>query len=138
MPSSSRIGRALPEARERRDEKPLLPERRPVALRVLDQLVGFRDPERPAAALEPVIEQDPCRLPSLARPGAVAKKEAAAEADRLFRVIGRGADFVEALINRPRAGEMAGMGFAGMDDALELGLGENAFRDKPRGQMRTV
>ncbi len=33
--------RALAEAGERRDQQPLLPERRPVALRILDQLVGL-------------------------------------------------------------------------------------------------
>ena len=36
-----RIGVPWPETRQRRDEQPLLAERRPVALGVLDQLVGF-------------------------------------------------------------------------------------------------
>src|SRR3546814_8264566 len=42
--------RTLAEARQRRDEQALLPERRPVALRVLEQLVRLRDPERAAPA----------------------------------------------------------------------------------------
>ena len=70
----------LREARERRDQQPLLPERRPVALGVLDQLVGFGDPERPAPALEPVVEEDARDLAALAGAGAVAQKPAAAEA----------------------------------------------------------
>src|SRR6267142_5247794 len=54
--------RALPKAGERRDQQPLHPERGPVALRILDQLVGFADPDRASAALEPVVEQDACYL----------------------------------------------------------------------------
>ena len=38
--------RALAEARQRRDQQPLHAERRPVALGVLDQLVGLGDPDR--------------------------------------------------------------------------------------------
>ena len=48
----------LGKTRQGRDEQPLLAERRPVALRVLEQLVALRDPDRLAAALAPVVEQD--------------------------------------------------------------------------------
>src|SRR6266481_9043861 len=52
----------------------------PVALGVLDQLVGLRDPHRTAAALEPVVEDDAGDLAALAGAGAVAEKPAAPEA----------------------------------------------------------
>src|SRR3546814_12720812 len=50
--------RSLLEARQRLNQQALHAERRPVALRVLDQLVGFRDPQRLVAALDPVVEDD--------------------------------------------------------------------------------
>ena len=113
--------RALPEPRQWRDQEPLLSERRPVALRVLDQLVGFGDPDRAAAALEPVVEQDAGDLAALAGAGAIAEEPAAAETDRGLGVIRRGRDDVESLVDGPRTGEISGMRFAGIDDALSMG-----------------
>ena len=130
--------RALLEAGERRDEKPFLAERRPVALRVLDQLVGLRDPDRAAAALEPIVEDDAGDLAALAGAGAVAEKPAAAEADGVLGVVGRGRDDIEGLVHRPGAGEMARMRLAGIDDALELRVAEQAVADDGGRQMRTV
>ena len=127
--------RPLTEARQRRHQKPLLPERRPIALGVLDQLVGFRHPYRAAAALQPVVEQDTCDLATLAGAGAVAEKPAAAEADGAFSIVGRGRDDVECLIHRPRSGEMTAMGVAGGDHAFELGVGQHAVRDDIGGQV---
>ena len=57
-------------------------ERGPVAARVLEQLVGLREPEGTGPAAEPVVEHDGGDLPSLPRTGAVAQHPAAAEADR--------------------------------------------------------
>ncbi len=82
--------RPLTEARQRRHQQPLLPERGPIALGVLDQLVGFRHPDRAAAALQPVVEQDAGDLAALTGAGAVAEKPAAAEADGVFSIVGRG------------------------------------------------
>ena len=79
--------RSLAKARERRHQKPLHAERRPVALGVLDQRVGFRDPDGAAAALQPIVEEDAGDLPALAGAGAVAEKPAAAEADGVRRVL---------------------------------------------------
>ena len=138
MPSLQPDRRALTEARQRRDQQPLLAERRPVALGVLDQLVGFRHPDRAAAALQPVVEQDAGDLAALAGAGAVAEKPAAAEADGVLGVVGRGRDDVEGLVDRPRSGEMAAMGLAGIDDAFELGVGQHAVRDDIGGQMRPI
>ena len=78
--------RALAEARERHDVGAVAADRRPVALGVLDQLVGFGDPERAAAALEPVVENDGGDLAALAGAGAVAEEPAAPEAHRVRRV----------------------------------------------------
>ena len=85
MPSTEADRGALGEARQRRDQQPLLAERRPVALGILDQLVGFRDPDGAAAALEPVVEQDAGDLAALARAGAIAEHPAAPETDRARR-----------------------------------------------------
>src|SRR5690242_7384839 len=67
---------ALAEARQRHDVGAVAADRRPVALGVLDQLVGFGDPQRPAPALEPVVENDRRNLAALAGAGAVAEKPA--------------------------------------------------------------
>ena len=121
--------RSLAKARERRHQEPLLAERRPVALGVLDQLVGFRDPDGAAATLQPIVEQDAGDLPALAGAGAVAEEPAAAEADGVCGVLRRGRDDVEGRIDRPGALEMRGMRLAGIDHAFELGVGEEAWRD---------
>ena len=129
---------ALAEAGERRDLQALLAERRPVALRVVDQLVGFGDPDGAAAALHPVVEDDAGGLPALARAGAVAEEPAAAEAHGALGVVGGGGDRVEGGIDLPGAGQMPAMGFAGIDDAFELGLGQDALADEALRQMRPV
>src|SRR3546814_13223955 len=98
---------------------------------LLDQLVGLGDPERPAAALEPVVEDDAGDLAALARPGAVAQEPTAPEAqgvhgfrhDRIHRV--------EGLVHRVMPGEEARMGLAGVDQAFELGVGEDAGGHQP-------
>ena len=93
--------RPLSEARQRRHQKPLHAERRPVALGVLDQLVGLADPHRAAAALQPVVEQDAGDLTALARAGAVAQKPATPELDGIVRIVARRADEVISLVNGP-------------------------------------
>jgi hypothetical protein len=80
---------ALLEAGERRDQEPLLTERRPVALGVLDQLVGLRDPDRAPAALQPIVEQHARDLAALARTGAVTEEPAPAEANSVLGCRGR-------------------------------------------------
>ena len=91
-----------------------------------------------AAALQPVVEQDAGDLAALAGAGAVAEKPAAAEADGVFGVVGRGRDDVEGLVHRPRSGEMAAMGLAGIDHAFELGVGQHAVGDDIGGQARPI
>ena len=138
MPCSRRIGVPWRKRDERRDEEPLLAERRPVALGVLDQLVGLGDPDRAAAALQPVVEDDAGDLAALAGAGAVAQQPAAAEAHGVLGIVRRGRDDIEGLVDRPGSGEMAGMGLAGIDDALELGVGQQAVGDDIGRQMRPV
>ena len=58
------------------------PERDPVAARVLDELVGLREPEGTPPAAQPVVEHDGGDLAALAGAGAVAQHPAAAEPDR--------------------------------------------------------
>ena len=93
--------RSLTKARERRHQQPFLSERRPVALGVLDQLVGFRNPDRAAAALQPIVEQDASDLAALAGAGAVAEEPASAKANGVLGVVGRGGDDVEGLVDVP-------------------------------------
>ena len=129
---------ALPEARQRRDEQALLPQRRPVALRILKQLVRLRDPKRPAAALQPVVENDPRDLAALARAGPVAEEPAAPELDRHLIVFARGAHHVPRLVDGPRAGQMVGMGLASIDDRLKLGIGQETVGSEIFGKMRAI
>ena len=123
---------------KRRDEQPLHAERRPIALRILDQLVGLADPDRATAALEPVVEQDAGDLPALARAGAVAQEPAAAKADGILRVVARGRHDVKGRIDRPGARKKLGMRLAGIDDALELGVRQDAIGDNVGRQMRPI
>ena len=127
--------RALAKPRQRRDQQALLSERRPVALGVLDQLVGFGDPDRAAASLEPVVEQDAGDLAALAGAGTVAEKPAAVEADGILGIIRCRRDESERVIDGPRAGEISAVRFAGVDDALELGVGEQAIGNEVARKM---
>ena len=116
----------LAEARKRDDVGAVTADRRPVALGILDQLVGFRDPDGLAAAPEPVVEDDCGDLAALAGAGAVAEKPAAAEANSILRVGRCGRNQVIGLVDRVRAGEMRRMCFAGLDNTFELCVGEDA------------
>ena len=132
-------------------------ERRPIAARVFQQLVGLRQPQRPRAALEPVVEDDGGDLAALAAAGAVAEHPAAPETDRLGErfnavrralVLGVGAGigvgvFIVAIVVVPvvraldglpvvrdavEGVEPAAVGLAGEDHAFELGVGKPAVR----------
>ena len=93
--------RPLTEARQRRHQKSFHAERRPVALGVLDQLVGLADPHRTATALQPVIEQDAGDLTALARTSAVAEKPATPELHGIVGIVARRADEVKSIVNGP-------------------------------------
>ncbi len=137
-PSVEPDGRALRETRQRRDQQALHAEGRPVPLRVLEQLVRLGDPDGLAPALEPVVEDDAGRLAALAGAGAVAEHEAAAEADGVRRIVGRGADEIAGLVHGPGPGEIFAMGLAGIDHRLELGVGQDAVGDDRGRQGRPV
>jgi hypothetical protein len=93
--------RALPEAGERRHQQPLHAERRPVALGILDQLVGPADPHRPSAAFQPVVQKDAGDLAAFAGAGAVAQHPAAPETHGVLGIIGCRRDEVEGLVDHP-------------------------------------
>ncbi len=118
-------GGVLAVARERDDVALGAAEGGPVADGVLDQLVGLGDPERPAPALEPDVEDDAGDLAALACPGAVAQEPAPPEAHGARSLACDRAHRVEGLVDRVVAAEEARMGIAGVDQALELGVGEN-------------
>ena len=54
------------------------------------------------------------------------------------RIVGRGRDDIEGLVDNPRSGEIAAMGFAGIDDAFELRVGEKSIGDDIGRQPRPV
>ena len=118
--------RALAEARQRRDQQPLHAERRPVALGVLDQLVGLADPDRAAAALEPVVEQDAGDLTALAAPVPSPRNQPRRKRTA-FSASSRAAattSKVSSTVHEP--GEKFGMRLAGIDDAFKLGVRQQA------------
>ena len=129
---------ALCETRQRRHQQALLPERRPIALRIYQQLVAFRDPERLAAALAPVVEQDPSRLAALARAGAITEEETPAEADSISGVLRCCGYHVSGLIDGPRPRETRAMRLPRVDDGLELRVGQQAVAQDGRGQLGAV
>ena len=51
---------------------------------------------------------------------------------------GRGCNLIEGLVDDVRTGEMAGMGFAGINDAFELRVGQDPGREQAGRQMRPV
>ena len=126
MPSPSRIGVPCLKRDKRNDLELFLAQRRPVALRVLDQLVGFGDPQRLAATLQPIVQNDASDLAALAGPGAIAKIKASAKAHRILGGVRRGGDAVKSLVDEEGAGEMTAVRVAGVDDALELRVGQRS------------
>src|SRR5690606_17249989 len=77
-------------------------------------------------------------LAALASPSAVAEKPAAPEANGAIVIIGGRSDDIAGLIDGPGAGEMLTVGFAGIDHAFELGVGQNTIRNEVWRQMRTI
>ena len=72
----------LAELAQRDDVGLAAADRGPVAARVLEQLVGGGQPQRPAAAAQPVVEDDGGDLAALAAARAVAQHPAAPETHR--------------------------------------------------------
>ena len=146
--------RALAELAERNHVGLPAAERGPVAACVLDELVGLGQPERPALAAQPAVQDHRGNLAALARAGAVAQHPALAELHgrgKGFAVLGSDGGMgcripvvVAALDGFPagadaeRCSEMAGVGLARKDDALELGVGQQAVGHRASGQHRTV
>ena len=71
-------------------------------------------------------------LPPFAGAGAIAEKPAATEAHRALGIVGGSGDLVVGRIHQPGAGEMPGMGFARVDDALDLRVRQQAGRHNLR------
>src|SRR3546814_21156608 len=87
----------------------LLPERRPVALSILDELVRLRHPDRAAAAFEPIVQQHTGDLAALAGAGAVAEHPATTEADSGLGSDGRPRDAADSIVCGLRTGQGAGL-----------------------------
>ena len=129
-------------------------ERGPVPARVFEQVGGGREPERAAPSAEPVVEHDRRDLAALAASGAVAQHPAATEPDlRRERLTVLGSGCIDAHLAAlfraaadglpagayPVAGrKMAVVGLAGEDDALDLGVRQQALGNDAFGQQRAV
>src|SRR6516164_7301256 len=98
----------LPITRKRRDQQSLHAKRRPMPLRIFDQLVGFADPDRALATLQPVVEQNAGDLPALARPGAITQEPTAAKPNGILRITMRCRHDIKGRIDRPGACEKLG------------------------------
>ena len=92
----------------------------------------------PTTALEPVVEDNTGGLAAFAGSGAIAEKPAATKAAGAFSVRLDGFQVVKTGVDRPMAGEIAGMRLAGIDDAFELGVGEVSAGDDTLRQMRPI
>ena len=77
-------------------------------------------------------------MAALAGAGAVAEKPAAAEADGILGVVRGSRDDIERVIDGPRAGEISAMRCARVDDAFELGVGQQAAGNEVCRQMRPI
>ena len=130
--------RALAEPRQWYEVGAVAADRGPVALGVLDQFIGFGDPDRPAASFEPVVENDRGDLAALAGASAVAEKPATAEPHGTFGAFRGGRDEVVGVVDDVGPGEMAGMRLAGIDHALELRVRKDAGGEQARRQIRPV
>ena len=147
----------LAEVAERDDVALQSAQRGPVAARVLQQLVGLRQPERLLPAAQAVVEDDGGDLAALAAAGAVAQHPAPAEAHRLRQGLAflgdeGGIDLflvpvivelaavdglplgADAVLRR----QVPGMGLARQHDALELGVRQQAVGDDALRQHRPV
>ena len=139
-------------------------DRGPVAARVLQQLVGGGQPQRPVAAAQPVVENDGGDLAALAATGAVAQHPAAPETHwrgqgfavaggiaigfvtgahcfvviAVIVVVRASRDGLPALADAVECGKMAIMGLTGEDDTFELGVGQQFVRHDTHGQHRAV
>jgi hypothetical protein len=88
------------------------PGRAPPSRAAHPRSVGFRDPQRLAAAFEPIVEEDARDLAALAGALAIAEIEASAKANGILSAIRRDANAIEAFIDEERTGEMAATCFA--------------------------
>lgn len=99
----------------------------PIALRVLDQLVGLRQPDGLAAALKPVVHDDAGDLAALAAAGAIPEEEALAHLEG-GRIFGQRRDQRALLgIALVMALQELRVRFAGIDHGLKLGGGQEAI-----------
>ena len=130
--------RPLAKARERSHQQPFHAERRPVALGVLDQLIGLADPHRAAAALQPVVEQDAGDLAALSRAGAVSQKPATPELHGIVRIVTRRADEVISLVDRPRSRQELRVGLTRINDGLKLRIGQQTVGDDVSRKVRPI
>ncbi len=122
----------------RHDQELLFAKRGPVALRILDELVGFGNPDSLAASSQPIVENNACRLASFAAAGAVAQEKAFAELHCVRITVLRKSEVIEALVDAITACEHLAMRFACIDDRLKLRVRENAILNKTLRHKRPI
>src|SRR3546814_634450 len=107
---------------ERLDINGQTAERAPVAAGVFEERPALRYPDRPAIASIPLVEDDRRAFASLSDAGAVADEIAHAKGS----ACGVFAKLIARFIGQKGAVKIAREGIAGLDDRLELGIGERA------------
>ena len=110
----------------------------PVAPGVFQQGVVLRQPHRARPALGQVVGDDAGDLPALAAAGAVAEEEALAELDRARKVVLDQDHLVRGVAEDPRARQDLGVGLAGIDHRLHLGVRHQGVVGDADGQDRAV
>ena len=106
----------------------------PVATRIFEQRLGLGDPDVLAASAQPLVEDDRGDLAALAGAGAVTEEEAGPVRTAILGWCDR-----EPLLDRfEQAGDVALEGVAGIDQRLELRVGERLRVDDGLRQRRDV
>ncbi|ARU03147.1 hypothetical protein LOKVESSMR4R_03924 (plasmid) [Yoonia vestfoldensis] len=129
---------ALAELRERHDIAFASPERYPVATRIFDELVALRDPDRPSAPFEPIIEDDTGNLSPFTASRAITQKPALAQAKRAFVALGRRHQLAFDLAALEPALEMRLMRVARIDDTFQLRRRKKAVLNEVLRQDGTI
>ena len=90
------------------------------------------------AAFQPVVQNDAGSLAALAGACSVAEEPTATEADSMFGIRCDRLEIVKGGIDTPVTGEIAGMSFARIDNAFELGVGKNPAGGDALRQVRAI
>ena len=126
--------RALAEARQRRDSRRSMPSADQSRWASSISLSDLRSTRRGGGPCSQLSRMMPATWRPLPAPVPSPKNQPRRNRTAFVGIVGCGGDDIEGLVHRPGPGEMAAMRLAGIDDALELGVGQKALaEDAPAG-----